>query len=46
MSLEELGPAVDASFDGERDLGWLEGLLDGLARDGLVSVQSGRAALP
>ena len=46
MSLGELGPAVDASFDGERDLGWLEGLLDGLARDGLVSVQSGRAALP
>ena len=46
MSLGELGPAVDASFDGERDLGWLEGLLEGLARDGLVSVQSGRAALP
>ena len=46
MSLGELGPAVDASFDGERDLGWLERLLDGLARDGLVSVQSGRAALP
>jgi A/G-specific adenine glycosylase len=46
LPLAALGPAVDASYGEERDLAWLEGLVDGLARDGLVRRHGDVVVLP
>ncbi len=45
LALDELGRRIKPDF-GDADLPWLRGLVDALARDGLIAVEGGAARLP
>ncbi|HET8912822.1 MAG TPA: A/G-specific adenine glycosylase, partial [Ktedonobacteraceae bacterium] len=46
LSLAELGPVLKPDYQEEADLPWLQKLLKGLAKDGLISLTEAGVRLP